>query len=63
LPLFSKEGYKGTFVLLKPITEGLHFIKDDLLEGGPSQPIRAKEVPLLRVNLDRKERQWNTVTH
>jgi hypothetical protein len=23
LPLFSKEGYKGTFVLLEPITEGL----------------------------------------
>jgi len=23
LPLFAKEGYKGTFVLLEPITEGL----------------------------------------
>jgi len=23
LPLFFKEGYKGTFVLLEPITEGL----------------------------------------
>ena len=40
-----------------------HFIKDDLFEGGPSQPIRAKEEPPLRVNLDRKERQWIIVTH
>ena len=28
LPLFFKEGYKGTFVLLEPITEGLRFYGD-----------------------------------
>jgi hypothetical protein len=38
LPLFFKEGYKGTFVLLEPITEGLlamtflniYFLKEDI---------------------------------